>query len=126
MQRLLITGTRHGWEDNDLVRALHWAYWELAAPPQHVLLVHGDARGVDQQAAAYWEAWDMPTEPHPADWANYPNTAGPLRNSEMVALGADLCLAFPSLASKGTYDTMKKARDAGIRVVDWSEIGDLT
>jgi hypothetical protein len=32
----------------------------------------------------------------------------------MVSLGADLCLGFPGPGSKGTWDCLRKAVDAGI------------
>jgi hypothetical protein len=124
MKRLLVTGTRYGWDQDDLVRALSWAYHELGS--QTAVLVHGGASGVDYQASTLWAYWKLPTEAHPALWDELGTEAGPIRNSEMVALGADLCLAFPKIGSKGTYDTMRKAAYAGIRVVDWSEVGDLT
>lgn len=126
MKRLLITGTRNGWFHDDLAYGLRWAYYELAEPPEDVTLVHGAAPGVDLQAAAIWAGWGMSTEAHPAPWDQYPRTAGPMRNSTMVDLGADLCIAFPVLASKGTYDCMRKAQALGIRVVNWPQEGDLT
>ena len=129
MKRLLVTGTRHGWDDTSLRQGLYWAWTHITLDPNastRTLLVHGAAPGVDTQAASIWASWGLPTEAHPALWDELGTEAGPIRNSEMVALGADLCIGFPTIGSKGTYDTMRKARYAGIRVVDWSEEGDLT
>lgn len=80
---------------------------------ESVVLVHGDAPGVDKEAAAIWESHGLPTEPHPADWSRG-GRAGPERNARMVALGADRCIAFPIHGSKGTIDCMLKAAAAGI------------
>lgn len=96
-------------------------------------VVHGGARGVDR-AASQWCSWQgsrgapVVEEVHRADWSTHQIIAGPLRNDAMVALGADLVLAFPAPCvsercrrrdahdSHGTADCMRKARAAGIPV----------
>lgn len=35
----------------------------------------------------------------------------------MVDLGADICLAFPTKSSIGTWDCVRRANAAGIRVI---------
>lgn len=124
MPRLLITGTRHGWEDTAaLDRILRERFEALCQ--QHdtevVLLVHGDASGIDRQARDIWVGHGLPHEPHPANWKAFGNAAGPLRNSEMVDAGASVCLAFPHEDSRGTYDCLNKALAAGIPVQTFYE-----
>jgi hypothetical protein len=79
-------------------------------------------------------------EPHPADWK--PNgRSGPVdhgagikRNHLMVDLGADICLAFPTICrgtknncppekhySHGTWDCMKYADRKGMRLRNFGE-----
>jgi hypothetical protein len=117
-KRLLITGTREGWNPEQLGRWLTWAFLRTVSDDGPAVLVHGDAPGVDRQAAHLWgQVWGFPTEAHPADWKTYGMGAGPRRNGEMVDLGADLCIAFPVSASKGTWDCVRKAENAGIPVV---------
>ena len=59
-------------------------------------------------------AHGLEPERHPADWKRYGRAAGPIRNQEMVNLGADVCLAFPREGSRGTKNCMEAARKAGI------------
>jgi hypothetical protein len=62
----------------------------------------------------------IPTVAYPADWNTHGRTAGPIRNSRMLAEGKpDLVLAFTHDLSKsiGTRDMVTKARAAGVRVV---------
>jgi len=58
-------------------------------------------------------------EPHPANWAEYGNRAGPIRNKEMVDLGADLCVAFFHGVAKGTTGCTDMAKRAGIEVLEY-------
>ena len=83
-----------------------------------VTVVHGDAPGADTLAKQVAEEYGMQVEAHPADWRKHGKAAGPLRNQRMVALGADICLAFPEPGSRGTLDCMRRAEAAGIGVVD--------
>jgi hypothetical protein len=70
---------------------------------------------VDLAARRWAEAEQRATvEPHPGDWHQHGRATGPIRNAEMVATGADICLAFPGDDSVGTWDCVKKAARAGI------------
>lgn len=113
--RILVTGTR---ENAAAYRDAVWTSLDSATfwITDHVVVVHGDCPygGVDK----YAEEWSLSRpgaspEAHPAEIANG-KIKGPERNSRMVALGADLCLGFPGPKSRGTWDCLKKAVDAGI------------
>ena len=88
--RILVTGSRD-WADKDAI----WS--ELAALAQadpFATLVHGACpTGADAIADDWWTGFGGDPERHPADWSRG-RKAGPERNAAMVALGADLCLAF--------------------------------
>lgn len=116
VKRLLITGTRHGWDETELKEALADAHRQLNQPGESAVLVHGAAPGVDSQAAVIWQLWGFETEAHPADWSLHGKAAGPIRNQEMVDLGADLCLAFVAADSRGTRHCASAAEEAGIPV----------
>lgn len=61
--------------------------------------------------------WGWNIEAHPANRDQYGRAAGMRRNAEMVALGADVCLAFPISKSVGTRQCMQLAKAAGIPVI---------
>lgn len=89
-----------------------------------VVLVHGgNASGADMMGDVLWRQWrkfqpNWLAEPeiHPADWARHGRKAGPIRNQEMVDLGADVCVAFIRDRSRGATGTVKLAETAGIPV----------
>lgn len=126
--RVLVTGSRDYPYPERVIEDL----WTLFHTPELAVLtvVHGDhPTGADRAAQAFcdelrpWAVFfgkDVIPEPHPAAWGAYGKAAGPIRNSEMVDLGAHLCLAYPIITSTGTIDCMTKAIQAGIMVVNKS------
>jgi hypothetical protein len=117
VKRILITGSRD-WTDaaviEDALRPF-WTQWPSA------ILVHGDAKGADKMASAIWRGWGGQDEAHPAAWATLGKRAGYVRNAEMVALGADVCLAFIRHHSRGASMTADLATEAGIHVHRYEE-----
>lgn len=114
--RILVTGSRE-WTDKATIRHALFATWRAAGVPEDVVLVSGHARGADAIAEVMGDGFGFTVERHPADWEHKHQAAGPIRNTEMVKLGADVCLAFLMPDSKGTKDCMAKARKAGIDVI---------
>lgn len=116
--RLLVTGSREWKNKKRLVEALE----EVLHEHHELIVVHGHCpSGADAMAHAW--GMDMETsfypvrvEPHPADWDKHGNRAGPLRNTHMIRLGADLCLAFLTPGCKGTVDCAAKAQANGIPI----------
>lgn len=117
--RVLVTGSRHcSPREAEMIREV---LQRVCAPAlragRPVRVVHGQCPygGVDQVADEWAEqAEGVTPEPHPADFAFRGKVAGPMRNSEMVAWGADIFLAFPGPMSVGTWDCVKKAAAAKI------------
>lgn len=116
-KRLLVTGSRH-WSNEPAARsALVDALSVLDVPATQVVLVHGAAPGLDTIASDLASELGMQVESHPAQWETHGRAAGPIRNAEMVAAGADVCLAFPlggPSGSRGTYNCLRQAHAAGI------------
>lgn len=119
MKRILITGSREWVKPEDIYLAIfHWVQ-DNCTVPEEIVIVHGDAsRGADRMARDIARQVDwLSEEAHPADWAGWGSSAGMYRNDEMVALGADVCLAFLRGPSRGTRYCAGQAAKAGIPVV---------
>jgi hypothetical protein len=101
------------------MRIVEQAFHDNLPFEAHHLLVHGAARGVDSGVAQYAvDDWGMKTCVHPADWAAYGKSAGPIRNQSMLDHhpDIDLVLAFPADSSRGTWDMVERAVKARLPV----------
>lgn len=67
--------------------------------------MHGGAGGADQLANAIARSWGWTPERRSADWTRDGRAAGYRRNVAIVALGANVCLAFIFDGSAGTSHT---------------------
>ena len=120
-RRILVTGSREWLDRRGVWRALH----EQAIGTDGVTVVHGDCpTGADRYAREWCaetqlEGLPVTEERHPADWDKHGRAAGPIRNNEMVALGADIVLAFPLGESRGPRGCMRAADAAGIPVITY-------
>lgn len=118
--RILITGSRT-WTDrtaiaqaiSDYLRSVGTSIGGAGPFP---VIVHGGARGADQLADAVARNWGWIPECHPAGWDRYGRSAGYRRNAAMVALGADVCLAFILDGSRGASRTAGLAKAGSIPV----------
>ncbi len=109
--RIIVTGGRDFTPCHPVDRALWHLHWHRCI----TTLVHGGCpTGVDHFADAWARSWQIPVEVFPAQWDALGRAAGPVRNGEMVAAGADGVVAFPG--GRGTADCVRQAEAAGIRV----------
>lgn len=80
-------------------------------------IIEGGAHGADHLAHAWAAERRVAHEQYAADWENQGSFAGPARNKRMLDEGKpDLVIAFPG--GRGTADMVKKARRAGVQVVE--------
>jgi ribonuclease HI len=108
--KLLVCGSRNWWDAGPIRARLA----ELA--PDVDELIHGDARGADTLAAKAAAELGLKLTALPADWEQYGNRAGFIRNEAMLDLEPDLVLAFHKSGSPGTAHTIAEARARGIEV----------
>lgn len=131
MRRILITGSRD-WTDR---AAIHRAIANEAMMGS-IVVVHGHCpSGADAIADEWVGVTGVYVERYPADWERscdsscyhrprfkngkpYCPMAGHLRNQQMVDRGADVCYAFPLPDSRGTKDCIRRAKKAGIKVIE--------
>lgn len=114
--RVLVTGSRDWPHPQTVEDALNHTFHNRPRSP--LVVVHGACRTGADQHASQWAQAAMTTGPvveeqHPAAWTTG-RRAGPERNARMVALGADLCLAFLTPASRGGAHCASLAEQAGI------------
>lgn len=131
--RVIVTGCRD-WDDQASVSLalgsllIERRFTLGPETPVDLKIVHGASYpkplpdGSRPLVSADWlaELWardcDVPSEENFANWRAHQKSAGPIRNSAMVAAGADLCIAFWDGKSSGTLDCFTKAVRAGIPV----------
>jgi hypothetical protein len=84
---------------------------ETGIIPRPSLVISGGARGADRLGQRWAEAHQIPVQIYRADWTKG-RAAGFERNS-MIVTEADYIVAFWDGVSRGTFDTIKKARERG-------------
>ncbi len=115
-KRILVTGSRD-WDDRKVIAEALVNAGAILYDGEPITLVHGACpTGADQIADEWASEQGLPIERHPADWSAG-RKAGPLRNQQMVNLGADVCLAFIKNNSRGAAHCSTAARKAGIPVL---------
>lgn len=123
--RILVTGSRT-WDDQETITGALWAatgtlYAEREIDLNQVVIVSGACpRGADRMCEEAAARAGVQVERHPANWGRYGKRAGFVRNEEMVALGADICLAFIKNGSQGASMTALLAEEAGIPTVRYT------
>lgn len=116
-RRVLVTGSRT-WTDHFLIHNVLTSFHWMLAGDNDITLVSGNhSAGADRMCEETVRDLGWNVELHPADWDQYKSRAGLIRNDEMVALGADVCLAFILDDSRGATYTANAAEKAGIETL---------
>lgn len=122
--RVLVCGGRD-FENYDLFVRIMDRFWmenvPISGPTGHrdrcpLTLISGGARGADKMAERYAIFRGHDVEVFEPDWLTYGNSAGPIRNQQMLDEGKpDLVIAFPG--GTGTANMIELAEKAGVKVV---------
>ncbi len=113
--RVLVTGGRAYGDADRVFAVLDKLHHDACID----VIIEGGAKGADNCAAGWAIARSVPTERFEAAWENHGSFAGPMRNTRMLTEGKpDLVIAFPG--GRGTADMVRKARKAGVDVVEIS------
>lgn len=112
--KVLVTGSRN-WTDE---RAIYDALDRYHGEDERIeAIIEGGATGADRIARKWGNGRGLPVLTIEANWDFYDRKAGPIRNGWLLKYGQpDLVLAFPMPDSRGTWDTVKKAMAAGVKV----------
>lgn len=123
--RVLICGDRH-WTDyrfiylwvEELIRVHEEVHHILKDYPngmEPLIIIEGEADGVDMMARVAAEELGIAVEKFPANWKKHGKAAGPRRNQQMLDEGKpDVIMAFHDDVenSKGTKDMIERAKKA--------------
>lgn len=112
----LVTGSRRWWDGERLFGEL-----ERVGPD---CVVHGGAEGADGLAGQWARQSRVSCVVMPASWERLGRAAGTIRNGHMIEMlqAMRACgwvvrvLAFPASDSKGTWDCVKRAEQAGFDI----------
>jgi len=85
-------------------------------------IVSGGAKGADTLAEKFAEEFNLDMEVYLPDWNQNGKIAGFLRNQTIID-NADAVIAFVVNKSKGTLDSIIKAKKKGIPVYIWENSG---
>lgn len=80
---------------------------------QRTTIIHGGARGADEQTGKLAAQLGIPAQSYPPDYESFGTSAPHVRNDEMLK-HADRVLAFWDGKSRGTKSVIDKARKLGI------------
>lgn len=103
--KLAIVGSRD-FNDYQLMSEFILSKFDL---PDIDTIVSGGAKGADALAERFAQEYKLALIVKDAEWEKYGRAAGPIRN-KLIIEEVDAVVAFPSIQSKGTLNSIKFAR----------------
>ncbi len=83
---------------------------------QTPLIIQGGARGADALAKRWADQWGVHCAEIKALWSWHRHGAGPRRNTAMLSLQPDICIAFPG--GTGTADMVRQCEQSNILTIE--------
>ena len=119
--KVMITGSRD-WKNRGPIEAMIRGF----SPVETEFCLGDCPTGVDAIANKVCSDGGYTYHEHVAKWNEHGKPAGPMRNTEMVKCGADVCFAFRTEGiSEGTDDCVYQANVAGIPTYIMRKMPDL-
>lgn len=118
--RIIVCGGRHFDNYNSLDNLMDQVLSDLDLNFDEIEIISGHCSGADQLGELYANRNNVSCTIFPAQWGTYGKSAGPIRNSEMIKYAAEsdvpVVVAFVSQNTKGTNDTINKAKRQNFHV----------
>ena len=111
--RFFITGSRDLFIEKDIKNVLANLYAK-GFNRKKMIMVVGDAKGVDATATKLWLDAGLRVEVYNAQWYEFGKKAGMLRNIDMIKSGVDFGYGFCKNNSKGTTGMLNLATEFGV------------
>ena len=112
--RVIIAGCRD-FDNYELLKERCELFLRDKTETHNVIIVSCHAPGADAMGERFAKEHVLPCEIHPADWAKYGRSAGPIRNAEMASC-SDALIAFWDGQNPGTRSMIELARKKGLQV----------
>ena len=111
--RVIVAGGRY-FNDWDLLK-MKVSFYTIEMNPDDLEIVSGGCKGADKLGERYAKEYKLPCRVIGADWGNWLNAAGPMRNQAMAKYATHL-IAFWDGKSKGTKNMIDEAKAAGLKI----------
>jgi hypothetical protein len=119
MFRLLVAGGRTFYDYRFIEEVLTEWLSEQDMNVEEIVLVHGDAQGVDRIAGQWAKYNSIAIDVFPAEWTRLGKRAGHVRNSQMIQSGVDYAILFPG--GNGTANMRMQLSSTDIVFLDLVE-----
>ena len=122
--RMIVCGGRNFDQYEYLEFVLDYIIRENGIEKDDLEIISGHCQGADQYGEDYAKYSEIKCKVFPTQREKYGRKAGPIRNSQMIGYTAEsenpIVVAFISSRTRGTLDTIDKARRKGIKVYSYS------
>jgi len=121
--RVLVCGGRDYTDRAKVWRVLDALKAQVKKEGDTIILIEGKCRTGADKHAGDWAVCNLPVQQHlqfPADWTTYGNSAGPIRNRQMLEQGKpDLVIAFGGRNGTDHMVAISKAKNPPPMIVEF-------